>query len=515
MFTTPEPSPPAGYGVPPNTPHALLNSLPEWSHAVAFAEGKADFVRETTYPRFRIHPHIQQLTDIIVKALGTGTQENCFLFPTRMLAEEFRDFIQLDFPSSSCVVHSVTHIANPPPPHQVFAVVFSAERPKVMRYYTFSGGGISTRLAELCVLRSQPAGGDLKVSLGIPAAGHWYSDYYDRNPPLSCPSRAKEVIRNRFAGMRGSPEDVYLFASGMQAIYRAYNLLTVTIGLLYCCSYKFLERPNSPGYQNPAIMALYTDFPGNPHLRSPDMVRLRALADRFNFAIVVDETVAGHLTTQLLPYCDVLVCSLSKIFSGMANVIGGAMMLNPASRYYAEFKAYMNTNYEDSLFDSDALMLEMNSRELVQRTSIVNHNAEKLADALYARSAMGGFKGAVIQAVHFPKYRNTENFERCRNLETEITGYGGLLSVTFTSLEAAKTFYAALQCYKGSTLGTVFTLAIAFSAIAFPPDKMEWIEERGVEESLVRFSVGMEETSSILKCVLDALSVAEKEHVVS
>jgi cystathionine gamma-synthase len=134
--------------------------------------------------------------------------------------------------------------------------------------------------------------------------------------------------------------------------------------------------------------------------------------------------------------------------------------------------------------------------------------------------------------VHYPKYRTRENYDYCRNPLVKkaglaASGYGPLLSVTFTSLEAAKAFYSALQCYKGATLGTAFTLATAFSALAWLPDKKQEREDRGVEESLVcilyicpaeipltrcmkvRFSVGVENTSSILKCISDALLVAE------
>jgi cystathionine gamma-synthase len=134
--------------------------------------------------------------------------------------------------------------------------------------------------------------------------------------------------------------------------------------------------------------------------------------------------------------------------------------------------------------------------------------------------------------VHYPKYRNRENFDACRNpLAVQAglsqTGYGSLLAVTFTSLDAAKIFLSALQCYKGTTLGCVYTLALAFNALAFPPEKKKWMEDHGAEENLVstcitrcyrdpdlsiqvRFSVGTEQTESILKCVADALLVAEK-----
>lgn len=241
------------------------------------------------------------------------------------------------------------------------------------------------------------------------------------------------------------------------------------------------------------------------------MKRLRALSIQYNFPIIVDETLANYLNVQLLPYCDIVVSSLTKLFSGMGNVLCGGVMLNPASRFYPQFKAHMEATYEDSLFDCDALVLEMNSREFVARTAVTNFNAEKLSDMLYSRSVAGGCKNSIIHAVrgttsvlpssiligflqvHYPKYRNRESFDACRNpLAVQAglpqTGYGGLLAVTFESMDAAQAFLAALQCYKGTTLGCVYTLALAFTALAFPPEKKQWMEDHGVEEKLVRIS---------------------------
>jgi cystathionine gamma-synthase len=155
-----------------------------------------------------------------------------------MLAEECRSFINVHFPSSFCVVHYATEICNPPPGHQVFAVLFSAELKDVMKFYTFSGNGISPRLAELCQLRRA---GDLRPTLSLPSEGTYFSEYYKRHPPLSSADEAKKVIRSRFCGMvdggeniRGvpgaSPDDVYLFSSGMQAVWRSHKLLAGTVG---------------------------------------------------------------------------------------------------------------------------------------------------------------------------------------------------------------------------------------------------------------------------------------------
>ena len=76
--------------------------------------------------------------------------------------------------------------------------------------------------------------------------------------------------------------------------------------------------------QHPAILALFTDVPGNPRLLTADLPRLRALADLYHFPIIVDETVGFYLNVQVLPFADIVVSSLTKTFSGFANVLGGA-----------------------------------------------------------------------------------------------------------------------------------------------------------------------------------------------
>lgn len=78
------------------------------------------------------------------------------------------------------------------------------------------------------------------------------------------------------------------------------------------------------------ILALFCEFPSNPLLKSPDLKRIRTLADKYNFAVVVDETVGNFLNVHVLPYADVVVSSLTKIFSGDSNVMGGRFALSQA-----------------------------------------------------------------------------------------------------------------------------------------------------------------------------------------
>ena len=70
-------------------------------------------------------------------------------------------------------------------------------------------------------------------------------------------------------------------------------------------------------------LALFTEFPGNPLLKSPDLRRIRELADKYDFLVVIDETVGNFLNVNVLPYADVVASSLTKVFSGDSNVMGG------------------------------------------------------------------------------------------------------------------------------------------------------------------------------------------------
>lgn len=70
-------------------------------------------------------------------------------------------------------------------------------------------------------------------------------------------------------------------------------------------------------------LALFCEFPGNPLLNCPDLRRIRNLADKYDFAVVVDETIGNFLNVDVTPFADIVVSSLTKVFSGDSNVMGG------------------------------------------------------------------------------------------------------------------------------------------------------------------------------------------------
>jgi cystathionine gamma-synthase len=148
------------------------------------------------------------------------------------------------------------------------------------------------------------------------------------------------------------------------------------------------------------FLALFTEFPGNPLLRSPDLERIRSLADKYDFYVVTDETVGNFLNVNVLPYSDIVVSSLTKIFSGDSNVMGGryvcnechsipllrsdSLVLNPKAKHYKELKRTWTEDYEDNHWAEDSIFLERNSRDFVTRIDRINTNAEAICGVLQA-----------------------------------------------------------------------------------------------------------------------------------
>ena len=160
----------------------------------------------------------------------------------------------------------------------------------------------------------------------------------------------------------------------------------------------------------------------------------------------------------------------------------------------------MATEYEDTYYPEDAVYMERNSRDYRARIKRVNDNAFDVCEYLYSRSLQDKSSpshGKVIKQVYYPRYSTPETYEQAkRQPPLGKGGYGGLFSLTFTSMAASRAFYDALGCAKGPSLGTSFTLASPYTILAHYYE-LQWAAEHGVEEGLVRISVGQEDEETL------------------
>ena len=195
--------------------------------------------------------------------------------------------------------------------------------------------------------------------------------------------------------------------------------------------------------------AVFTEFPGNPLLQSPNLDRLHALSRKYGFLLVVDGTVGAYANVNLLPLCDIICASHTKMFSGACNVMGGSVVVSPSSPFYADMRAALHVFHRpEQWFPEDVLVMEKNSRDYVERVHRASANAEAVAELLR--------RDPVVDEVYYPKGSPSQHIYDRYKLPNG--GYGFLLSVRFTSSKKAEAFYDALDTAKGPSFGTNFTL---------------------------------------------------------
>lgn len=196
-----------------------------------------------------------------------------------------------------------------------------------------------------------------------------------------------------------SEEDVYLYPCGMSSIFNAHRNMMATKAPLKSIVYGYdiplfpqmrtdIDRCRFPYIDTLKIvekfgpgchfcghgsteelddlekrleggerfLALFTEFPGNPLLRSPDLERIRYLADKYDFYVVVDETIGNFLNVNVLPLADIVVSSLTKVFSGDSNVMGGGQV-----------HPYVDFNYSNIILD----LCSIPNRKIMMLSSVL------------------------------------------------------------------------------------------------------------------------------------------------
>ena len=185
-----------------------------------------------------------------------------------------------------------------------------------------------------------------------------------------------------------------------------------------------------------------------------------------------------------------------------------SLVLNPGSPFYKDMKGRLSRTYRNELHRSDAITLEYNSRKFLPRVSRMNETALYLVSLLqpYARYAF-----STLTQVYYPlTCWSSENYQRRMRRDTSefIPGYGGLFTLEFESEKAASVFFDNLEVHKGPSLGVVVTLAQPYVQTVFARDK-EWAASYGLNETIVRISVGLENEEALGKAFKRALRFAD------
>jgi len=337
---------------------------------------------------------------------------------------------------------------------------------------------------------------------------------------------------------RVTMEDIYFFQTGMAAIYKTHSYLaktlegtTVLFGMAFMDTVKvlqeygrnfkffgmghdgeledlakFLEEERTMGRK---VQSIWTEIPANPLLVTPDVRKLRLLADEYETLLIIDDTVGSWANIDVMGFADMIVTSLTKSFNGYADVIAGSIILNPLSRANHEIRGIFEANYIPELYVQDAQTIARNSQDYLARTQKLNHNARTLAEYLESCTQS---PGSAVSLVYYPTINSSGSYYR--QLMRPATehfkpGFGCLFAVEFEDLAATEAFYDNLNVHKGPHLGAPFTLAFAYTMCAYK-SKLDWASKYGLRPTQLRISAGLEDTATLLQDFKVAVAAASR-----
>ncbi|OGM50583.1 hypothetical protein ABOM_000775, partial [Aspergillus bombycis] len=518
---------------------AVSASLPTWDNVLRWSRREPYLVDRVKggYPRFYIHKTIQKLSQGVLLRLKVA-DANCMIFPSVASASRCKQF--LDGKASPAHIQTISfRKANSSPEGQLSeqakwagfeVVIYPGDlQTEAMAFWRQSGDGISSRHAEYALSqldRLEAAEDSIIYHTPHPKSVERLCTAARVNSSTEEMMFIRSFIAELATSQRcGKPtaHDVFLFPKGLSAIYAVSRALRsmslcgqdsiVVYGFPYSETVKCIELSGWSKFtlhghgskeeldqletslaNGERISALFCEFPSNPQLKSPDLPRLRALADQYKFVIACDETIGTFINVDVLPYVDIVMTSLTKIFSGASDVMGGSVIVNPQSIYYDYIYDSIASLWEDTFFPADVVTLAQNCKDVVSRVKKCSYSAEAIANLINNHHA--------VERVNYPSLVPTKHlYENCKR---EDGGYGFLLSLIFHNPEDAATFYDNLHIAKGPSLGTNFTIAIPYAILSHFRE-LAWAASFDVPEHIVRISVGLEDTEELLLAVRYAL----------
>jgi cystathionine gamma-synthase len=240
---------------------------------------------------------------------------------------------------------------------------------------------------------------------------------------------------------------------------------------------------------------LYLETPTNPTLKVLDLARLIASAHEAGAITMVDNTFATPINQRPIALgADLVVHSATKYLGGHADALGGVLcgrgdLVEPVFRYREIAGA--------SLHPSAAFLLIRGMKTLELRVQRHNESAMQIAQYLEGHEK--------VDQVFYPGLESHPLHDVARR---QMTGFGGVLSFSLQGgFKAVEVLLPRLKfAHMAANLGSVSTLAGPPSTTSHVELTAEQRATLGIPESLVRYSVGIENPEDLLADLEQALA---------
>jgi cystathionine gamma-lyase len=301
------------------------------------------------------------------------------------------------------------------------------------------------------------------------------------------------------------------FASGLAAENAVLSLLNagdhvVSCDDLYGGTYRLFERvmkryqvetsyvsasASMKEYEQairPDTRMLWLETPTNPLLNLIDIRALAEMAHRHKLVVVVDNTFASPYFQQPLQLgADIVLHSTTKYINGHSDVIGGALVMNDPE-LHESIKFFQNAaGGVPGPFDSWLTLRGI--KTLAVRMRQHAENAMAVARFLSEHPR--------VEKVYYPGLPSHPDHELARR---QMSGFGGMVSFQFKGSYADVTRMARrFQVFAlAESLGGVESLVCHPASMTHASIPRELREARGLTDTLLRLSVGIEDIEDLL-----------------
>jgi cystathionine gamma-synthase len=240
---------------------------------------------------------------------------------------------------------------------------------------------------------------------------------------------------------------------------------------------------------------LYLESPTNPTVKIIDLERLARAGRAAGAVVIVDNTFATPINQNPLELgADLVLHSATKFLGGHADALGGVIC---GSKELVRQVYHFREINGASLHPMAAYLLLRGMKTLQLRIQRQNESALQIARFLENHPKVG--------KVYYPGLESHHNHDIARR---QMRGFGGVLSFMLLDddFDAVRRFVPRLQyAHAAANLGAVETVVGPPATTSHVECTREERAAMGIPESLIRYSVGIEDPDDLVVDLEQAL----------
>lgn len=244
----------------------------------------------------------------------------------------------------------------------------------------------------------------------------------------------------------------------------------------------------------PNTKMIYVETPTNPMLNLTDLKGVAKIAKKNKLITVCDNTfMSPYFQNPLTFGIDIVLHSTTKYLNGHSDIIGGILITSDEKIH--ERLRYIQNAAGGVPSPFDCWLILRSTKTLAVRMKQHEINANAFAKYL----SKSGYAKKVI----YPGLKNHPQHELAKK---QMRGFGGMVSADFGDIKTAKKVLNNVKIFTlAESLGGVESLISHPASMTHASVPKKDRDKMGLTESLVRFSVGIEDVEDLIADVEQAL----------